>query len=140
MAGYGSLADAVEVETDLGEQGFLAVYRRAGEPVAVLSLDQPRPFVRWRKTLVASLGQLPEIHRRSSRMTPPSTAPPQAPTTPRPVEQSLASGRARGLDPDLGQPDLHAAGLQLRRRGRVHRRAGAVPRVDVVLRGAGRAT
>lgn len=61
MAGYASLADAVEVETDLGEQGFLAVYRRAGQPVAVLSLDRPREFVRWRKTLVASLGQLPEI-------------------------------------------------------------------------------
>lgn len=60
MAGYGSLADSVEVETDLGEQGFLAVYRRAGEPVAVLSLDRPREFVRWRKSLVASLGQLPE--------------------------------------------------------------------------------
>ncbi|MGI3779393.1 MAG: FAD-dependent oxidoreductase, partial [Janthinobacterium lividum] len=61
MAGYGSLADTVDVETDLGEQGFLAVYRRAGEPVAVLSLDRPREFVRWRKTLVASLGQQPGI-------------------------------------------------------------------------------
>ena len=60
VAGYPSLADAVELETDLGEQGLLGVYRRAGEPVAVLSLDRPREFVRWRKTLVSSLGQRPE--------------------------------------------------------------------------------
>lgn len=60
MAGYASLADSVDVETEAGEQGFLAVYRRAGEPVAALSLDQPREFVRWRKTLVTSLGQRPE--------------------------------------------------------------------------------
>ena len=60
VAGYPSLADGVEVETDLGDAGFLAVYRRAGTPVAVLSLDQPRPFVRWRKALVADLGQRPE--------------------------------------------------------------------------------
>ena len=60
MAGYASLADSVDVETDAGEQGFLAVYRRAGEPVAALSLDRPREFVRWRKSLVASLGQRAE--------------------------------------------------------------------------------
>ena len=64
MAGYASLADTVELEDvprgGHSEDGFLAVYRRGGEPVAVLSLDRPREFVRWRKTLVASLGQLPE--------------------------------------------------------------------------------
>ena len=57
VAGYPALADAVELETDRGDEGLLAVYRRAGEPVAVLSLDRPREFVRWRKTLVAALGQ-----------------------------------------------------------------------------------
>jgi NADPH-dependent 2,4-dienoyl-CoA reductase/sulfur reductase-like enzyme len=61
MAGYASLADSVEVETEEGEQGFLAVYRRAGEPVAALSLDRPREFVRWRKALVASLGQRADV-------------------------------------------------------------------------------
>ncbi|GAB2580913.1 FAD-dependent oxidoreductase [Microlunatus antarcticus] len=71
-AGYPSLADAVEVETDLGEQGFLAVYRRAGVPVAVLSLDQPRPFVRWRKTLVASLGQRAETPAAETPATTPA--------------------------------------------------------------------
>ncbi|HEY0239208.1 MAG TPA: FAD-dependent oxidoreductase [Friedmanniella sp.] len=76
MAGYASLADAVDVETDLGDQGFLAVYRRSGEPVAVLSLDRPREFVRWRKTLVASLGQLPEIHTEPALAAAPSVAAP----------------------------------------------------------------
>ena len=76
MAGYGSLADTVDVETDLGDQGLLAVYRRAGEPVAVLSLDRPREFVRWRKTLVASLGQLPEIPTEPAAGSAPSVAAP----------------------------------------------------------------
>jgi NADPH-dependent 2,4-dienoyl-CoA reductase/sulfur reductase-like enzyme len=76
MAGYGSLADTVDVETDLGDQGLLAVYRRAGEPVAVLSLDRPREFVRWRKTLVASLGQLPEIITEPAAGSAPSVAAP----------------------------------------------------------------
>lgn len=35
---------------DLGS-GFLAVYSRAGEPVAVLGLDRPRPFTQWRRRL-----------------------------------------------------------------------------------------
>jgi hypothetical protein len=30
---------------------FLAVYRRAGQPVSVLGLDQMRLFTRWRRRL-----------------------------------------------------------------------------------------
>lgn len=70
MAGYAALADAVELErgteADGGDEPFLAVYRRAGEPVAVLSMDSPRDFVRWRKTLVADLGQTPETSREGA--------------------------------------------------------------------------
>ena len=34
-----------------GENSFLAVYRRAGAPVAVLGVDQVREFSRWRRRL-----------------------------------------------------------------------------------------
>jgi NADPH-dependent 2,4-dienoyl-CoA reductase/sulfur reductase-like enzyme len=60
VAGYPSLADWVDVDgevTDPRGAGFLAVYRRGDEPVAVLSVNRPRDFTRWRKALVASLGQ-----------------------------------------------------------------------------------
>ena len=96
MAGYGSLADTVDVETDLGDEGLLAVYRRAGEPVAVLSLDRPREFVRWRKTLVASLGQLPEIPTEPALGSAPSVAAPapaaaaSADAAPAPTEGAAA--------------------------------------------------
>ncbi len=82
MAGYASLADDVDLEVGSWEDdaesgaGFLAVYRRAGEPVAALSLDRPRDFVRWRKTLVASLGQLPEIHTGPALAAAPSVSAP----------------------------------------------------------------
>jgi NADPH-dependent 2,4-dienoyl-CoA reductase/sulfur reductase-like enzyme len=99
MAGYASLADSVEVEPDaattrtartpVGADGFLAVYRRAGEPVAVLSLDRPREFVRWRKSLVASLGQLPEIPTVAASGSAPSVAAP-APAAPIPDEGAAA--------------------------------------------------
>jgi hypothetical protein len=38
---------------DVAERSFLAVYRRAGEPVAVLGVDRIRPFTRWRRQLDA---------------------------------------------------------------------------------------
>ncbi|MFD9726018.1 NAD(P)/FAD-dependent oxidoreductase [Streptomyces sp. NPDC059072] len=48
-------ADSVTVEEgSTDERSFLAVYRRAGTPVAVLGLNQPRPFTRWRKRLTAA--------------------------------------------------------------------------------------
>ena len=86
MAGYASLADSVDLEPDpptrpttrtpVSAEGFLAVYRRAGEPVAVLSLDRPREFVRWRRALVASLGQLPGIPTEAASGSAPSVAAP----------------------------------------------------------------
>jgi hypothetical protein len=33
------------------DASFLAVYRRGGEPVAVLGMDQPKLFTRWRRQL-----------------------------------------------------------------------------------------
>ena len=52
FAGFGGGADSVTVEEGaVGERNVLAVYRRAGEPVAVLGMNQPRLFVRWRKQL-----------------------------------------------------------------------------------------
>ncbi|CAL9364938.1 NAD(P)/FAD-dependent oxidoreductase [Streptomyces sp. enrichment culture] len=50
FVGHAAGADSVTVEegaTD--DRSFLAVYRRAGAPVAVLGMDQPRLFTRWRK-------------------------------------------------------------------------------------------
>lgn len=55
FAGHPASADSVVVEDgDPAERSFLAVYRRAGEPVAVLGMNQPRPFTRWRRALAAS--------------------------------------------------------------------------------------
>ncbi|MDX6349770.1 MAG: hypothetical protein QOF84_4560 [Streptomyces sp.] len=52
FAGHAAVADSVTVEEGVAEdRSFLAVYRRAGEPVAVLGMDQPRLFMRWRKQL-----------------------------------------------------------------------------------------
>lgn len=45
-------------EGDLAGPSFLAVYRRAGEPVAVLGVDQVRLFTRWRR----QLSTLPSLH------------------------------------------------------------------------------
>ncbi|ANP52496.1 NADPH-dependent 2,4-dienoyl-CoA reductase/sulfur reductase-like enzyme [Streptomyces griseochromogenes] len=55
FAGHATGADSVTVEegtTD--DRCFLAVYRRAGRPVAVLGMNQPRLFTRWRKQLAAA--------------------------------------------------------------------------------------
>lgn len=58
LAGYRDLADhpdTVEYTLDTGspaDGSFVAVYRRAGEPVAVLALDQPRTFAGVRRKLV----------------------------------------------------------------------------------------
>jgi hypothetical protein len=37
----------------LRDASFLAVYRREGQPVAVLGVDQPKLFTRWRRQLTA---------------------------------------------------------------------------------------
>ena len=39
------------VEGNCADRSFLAVYERNGEPVAVLGLNQPRLFTRWRRQL-----------------------------------------------------------------------------------------
>lgn len=55
FAGHSAGADSVTVEEGLpDERSFLAVYRRSGHPVAVLGMNQPRLFTRWRKQLAAA--------------------------------------------------------------------------------------
>ena len=54
LAGRTTGADSVTVEEGaVAEHDFLAVYRRAGEPIAVLALGHARSFMRWRKQLAA---------------------------------------------------------------------------------------
>ncbi|WP_371660055.1 NAD(P)/FAD-dependent oxidoreductase [Streptomyces sp. NBC_00280] len=54
FVGHAGGADSVTVEEGaVGDRDVLAVYRRAGEPVAVLGMNQPRLFVRWRKQLAS---------------------------------------------------------------------------------------
>jgi NADPH-dependent 2,4-dienoyl-CoA reductase/sulfur reductase-like enzyme len=55
FVGHAAGADSVTVEEGAtGDRSFLAVYRRAGRPVAVLGMNQPRLFTRWRKQLTAA--------------------------------------------------------------------------------------
>ncbi|MER5177591.1 FAD-dependent oxidoreductase [Streptomyces sp. NPDC002896] len=55
FAGHSAGADSVTVEEGSPDsRSFLAVYRRAGHPVAVLGMNQPRLFTRWRKQLAAA--------------------------------------------------------------------------------------
>jgi NADPH-dependent 2,4-dienoyl-CoA reductase/sulfur reductase-like enzyme len=55
FTGHAAGADSVTVEEgSIDERSFLAVYRRAGRPVAALGMNQPRLFTRWRKQLAAA--------------------------------------------------------------------------------------
>ncbi|MFF6952320.1 NAD(P)/FAD-dependent oxidoreductase [Streptomyces iakyrus] len=55
FAGNASRADSVTIEEGAADdRNVLAVYRRAGRPVAVLGMNQPRLFMRWRKQLAAN--------------------------------------------------------------------------------------
>jgi NADPH-dependent 2,4-dienoyl-CoA reductase/sulfur reductase-like enzyme len=55
FVGHSAGADSVTVEEGApGDRSFLAVYRRGGHPVAVLAMNQPRLFMRWRKQLSAA--------------------------------------------------------------------------------------
>jgi len=55
FAGHRQAGDGVGViEGDLESRRFVAVYRRGGRPVAVLAMNQPRPFARWRRELASS--------------------------------------------------------------------------------------
>ncbi|MCI3275296.1 FAD-dependent oxidoreductase [Streptomyces cylindrosporus] len=54
FAGHAGGADSVTVEEGTADdRNVLAVYRRAGQPVAVLGMNQPRLFTRLRKQLAA---------------------------------------------------------------------------------------
>lgn len=54
FAGHAAGADSVTIEAGAAaDRDVLAVYRRAGDPVAVLGMNQPRLFTRWRKQLSA---------------------------------------------------------------------------------------
>ncbi|WP_405651488.1 NAD(P)/FAD-dependent oxidoreductase [Streptomyces sp. NBC_00019] len=55
FVGHAAAADSVTVEAGTADgRDVLAVYRRAGDPVAVLGMNQPRLFTRWRKQLAAA--------------------------------------------------------------------------------------
>ncbi|MGP4083803.1 NAD(P)/FAD-dependent oxidoreductase [Streptomyces sp. KR55] len=55
FAGHAAGADSVTIEAGAADDhDVLAVYRRAGDPVAVLAMNQPRLFMRWRKQLAAT--------------------------------------------------------------------------------------
>ncbi|MFD8733346.1 NAD(P)/FAD-dependent oxidoreductase [Streptomyces sp. NPDC059618] len=55
FAGHAAAADSVTIEAGVADdRDVLAVYRRAGFPVAVLGMNQPRLFTRWRKLLAAA--------------------------------------------------------------------------------------
>ncbi|MBN0049042.1 FAD-dependent oxidoreductase [Streptomyces actuosus] len=52
FVGHAAGADSVTIEEgSADDRNVLAVYRRAGEPVAALGMNQPRLFTRWRKQL-----------------------------------------------------------------------------------------
>jgi 3-phenylpropionate/trans-cinnamate dioxygenase ferredoxin reductase subunit len=54
FAGHRSDGDTVRiVEGDPDQRSFLAVYERDGRPVAVLGMNQPKLFTRWRRQLRA---------------------------------------------------------------------------------------
>ncbi|HEY5822295.1 MAG TPA: FAD-dependent oxidoreductase [Propionibacteriaceae bacterium] len=77
MAGYASLADDVRLEVDDPETAQLvAVYRRQGEPVAVLAVSRPREFTRWRKVLTTTLGHVPDQPTFASAVAAPAAAGP----------------------------------------------------------------
>ncbi|MEO3938899.1 FAD-dependent oxidoreductase [Dermatophilaceae bacterium Soc4.6] len=55
FAGHAANGDVVTVEEgDPADRSFLAVYRRGDEPAAVLGMNQPRAFTRWRRALAAA--------------------------------------------------------------------------------------
>jgi 3-phenylpropionate/trans-cinnamate dioxygenase ferredoxin reductase component len=56
FAGHREDGDAVRiVEGDTDRRSFLALYERDGRPVAVLGMNQPKLFTRWRRQLGAPM-------------------------------------------------------------------------------------
>ena len=52
FAGHALVGDEITIEDgDVGARSFLAVYRRAGQPVAILGLNRTPAFARWRREL-----------------------------------------------------------------------------------------
>jgi NADPH-dependent 2,4-dienoyl-CoA reductase/sulfur reductase-like enzyme len=61
FAGHTLPGDEVTVEDGaLDADGYLVVYRRRGEPVAVLGVDRPRHFTRWRRHLDSQASAAPQ--------------------------------------------------------------------------------
>jgi NADPH-dependent 2,4-dienoyl-CoA reductase/sulfur reductase-like enzyme len=55
FAGHAAGADSVTLEAGAADdRDVLAVYRRDGNPVAVLGMNQPRLFTRWRKQIASA--------------------------------------------------------------------------------------
>jgi NADPH-dependent 2,4-dienoyl-CoA reductase/sulfur reductase-like enzyme len=55
FAGHAAGTDSITIEAGTADdRDLLAVYRRAGNPVAVLGMNQPRLFARWRKQLAST--------------------------------------------------------------------------------------
>ncbi|MDI3409465.1 NAD(P)/FAD-dependent oxidoreductase [Streptomyces cavernicola] len=55
FAGHAARADSVTIEDGSEEdRSFVAVYRSAGQPVAVLGVNRAKLFTRWRKQLAAA--------------------------------------------------------------------------------------
>ncbi|WP_092545958.1 NAD(P)/FAD-dependent oxidoreductase [Actinoplanes derwentensis] len=55
FAGHHEPGDSVRVvEGDPADRSFLALYERDGHPVAVLGMNQPKQFTRWRRQLRAA--------------------------------------------------------------------------------------
>ncbi|GER23340.1 pyridine nucleotide-disulfide oxidoreductase [Zafaria cholistanensis] len=60
FAGNAGEADRVEIEAGSAQaHDLLAVYYRASEPVAVLGMNQPRLFVKWRRALAQAAASAP---------------------------------------------------------------------------------
>jgi NADPH-dependent 2,4-dienoyl-CoA reductase/sulfur reductase-like enzyme len=60
VAGHTSGAESATVEEgSVQDRDFLAVYRRGGEPVAVVALGHSRSFMRWRKQLARRAVSVP---------------------------------------------------------------------------------
>ncbi|MFI8997324.1 NAD(P)/FAD-dependent oxidoreductase [Streptomyces sp. NPDC053542] len=58
FVGHAARADSVTVEDGSpDDRGFLAVYRRAGDPVAVLGVDRTKLFTRWRRQFATAAAQ-----------------------------------------------------------------------------------
>jgi NADPH-dependent 2,4-dienoyl-CoA reductase/sulfur reductase-like enzyme len=68
FAGHAAAADSVTVEEgSADDRSLLAVYRRAGDPVAVLGMNQPRLFMRWRKQLAQASAQASALASAAAR-------------------------------------------------------------------------